>query len=84
MMIRLVWACRKIRVSRTTGKRSESIMSRSTFPAPTLGSWSMSPTRIRVMVSGTAFKRLYMSMMSIMEHSSTISTSPSRGCSSFF
>ena len=75
-MIRLACACRNIRVRRTTGKHSESIMSRRTLPAPTLGSWSISPTRIRVMVSGTAFRRLSISILSIMEHSSTISTSP--------
>ena len=36
--MRLDCACRKILFRRTTGKHSESIKSRSTFPAPTLGS----------------------------------------------
>ena len=36
------------------------------------------------MLSGTAFSRLYISMMSIIEHSSRMSTSPSSGFCSFF
>ena len=82
MMIRLDCACRKMRGSRMTGIFSESMMSRRTFPAPTLGSWSMSPTSTRRMCSGIAFIRLYIRMMSIIEHSSTISASPSSGFSS--
>ncbi|EJW93945.1 hypothetical protein EVA_17943 [gut metagenome] len=58
-------------------------MSRNTFPAPTLGSWSISPTKTTRMEEGIAFIRLFISMMSIMEHSSTISASPSNGFSSF-
>ncbi len=82
MMIRLPWACRKIRLKRTTGIRPEEMISFSTFPAPTEGNWSVSPTMISVICSGMAFNRLYINIMSIMEHSSRMSTSPSSGFSS--
>ena len=44
MMIRLCAACRNTSVSRTTGTAPEAMMSASTWPGPTEGSWSMSPT----------------------------------------
>ncbi len=84
MMMRLVCACRKIRVRRTTGNTPQAIMSRSTFPAPTAGSWSVSPTRSRRMDSGTAFNSAFIRIISIIEHSSTTRTSPSSGFFSFF
>jgi hypothetical protein len=40
-------ACRKTSVSRTTGTAAEPMMSASTWPGATDGSWSTSPTRIR-------------------------------------
>ena len=76
--ILLVRACRKILVSLTTGTTFESIMSLSTFPAPTLGNWSISPTRITLIFFGTAFISEFISTISIIEDSSTINTSPSR------
>ena len=59
------------------------MISRSTFPAPTDGSWSISPTKIRRIPCGIAFKSAFIKTISIIEHSSTISTSPSSGFSSF-
>ena len=46
MMMRLSAACRNTSVSRTTGTAPEPMMSASTWPGPTDGSWSTSPTRI--------------------------------------
>lgn len=43
VMMRLSCACRKIFSSRATPKRPLSIISASTLPAPTGGSWSASP-----------------------------------------
>jgi len=45
-MIALFAAWRKTSVSRQTGSLPESMMSRSTQPVPTEGSWSTSPTRM--------------------------------------
>ena len=44
-------------VSFTTLKLPDSIISRSTFPGPTLGSWSTSPTRISRVPTFTARSR---------------------------
>src|SRR5271166_3537125 len=44
MMIRLAAACRNTSVKRTTGTAPEPMMSVSTCPGPTDGSWSISPT----------------------------------------
>ena len=79
VMIRLAAAWRKIFVSVITGKAPLLMISRSTFPAPTEGSWSASPTRMTRMVSGTAFNSALMSSTSVMELSSTMSASPSSG-----
>jgi hypothetical protein len=46
------------------------------------GSCSMSPTSIRRIDSGTAFNSEFIRMISIIDDSSTISTSPSSGFSS--
>jgi len=43
----LRWACRKIWVRRTRGRVAVASRSRRTSPAPTLGSWSTSPTSSR-------------------------------------
>ena len=82
IMLSLDW--RNISLSRTTGTTSESMISLSTLPAPTEGSWSTSPTRIRVACSGIALSRWYMRIVSIMEASSMTKASASSGfCSSF-
>ena len=83
MMIRPLWACRKIFVSLTTAAQPESMTSRSTLPGPTEGSWSMSPTKMRRILGGTAFSREFSKTASIMDHSSRIKASPSSGLSSF-
>ncbi len=52
-----LWAaCRNTSVRRTTGTASDDMTSASTWPGPTEGSWSMSPTIKRAALSGTAFK----------------------------
>ena len=53
-------------------------MSASTWPGPTEGSWSMSPTIKRAALSGTAFMSACISMMSTMEVSSITNSSQSR------
>ncbi|OPZ61751.1 MAG: hypothetical protein BWY85_02308 [Firmicutes bacterium ADurb.Bin506] len=54
-------------------------MSRSTFPAPTEGSWSASPTKSSLQPGFIALSRLYMRMMSIIDTSSTTTASHSSG-----
>src|ERR1700676_1158434 len=44
MMMRLCAACRNTSVRRTTGIAPDEMTSASTWPGPTEGSWSMSPT----------------------------------------
>ena len=56
-MIRLCAAWRNTSVSRTTGTAPEPMMSASTCPGPTEGSWSTSPTRISAARRGTALSR---------------------------
>src|SRR6516164_5841450 len=82
VMIRLCAACRNTSVSRTTGTAPDEMMSASTWPGPTEGSWSMSPTINREALSGTALKSACISMTSTMEASSTTSRSQSSGLSS--
>jgi len=48
-----------------------------TLPGPTDGNWSTSPTSRRETRRGTAFSRWYMSSISTMEVSSTITASAS-------
>src|SRR3979411_2292713 len=43
-MMRLCAACRNTSVKRTTGTAPDPMMSASTWPGPTEGSWSISPT----------------------------------------
>ena len=57
-------------------------MSRSTLPAPTDGSWSASPVKIRRVPSLTAFSNPSISIKSIIDASSIMITSCSRGFSS--
>jgi hypothetical protein len=54
-MIRLWAACLNTSVSRTTGTAPDAIMSASTWPGPTEGSWSMSPPIRRAALSENAF-----------------------------
>ena len=79
-----LWAAwRKIWVSFTTLKQPESMMSRSTFPGPTLGSWSTSPTNMRRVPTFTARRRECIRLMSTIDISSIMITSASSGFSSF-
>src|SRR5262245_187362 len=82
MMMRLWATCRNTSVRRTTGTAPDAMRSASTWPGPTEGSWSMSPTIKRAALSGTAFKSACISMTSTMEASSTTSRSQSSGLSS--
>ena len=80
-----MWLCaawRKTSVSRATGSTRLSRMSRSTLPAPTLGSWSASPTSTRRVPGRTALSSERMSSRSTMDISSTMTTSAFRGSSS--
>ena len=82
-MIRLSAAWRNISVSRTTGTAAESMMSASTWPGPTDGSWSTSPTRISAARSGTARMSACINGTSTIDVSSTTSRSHVSGFSSF-
>ena len=82
MMMRLCAACRNTSVRRTTGTAPDEITSANTWPGPTEGSWSMSPTSKRAALSGTAFMSACISMTSTMEVSSTTNRSQSSGLSS--
>ena len=84
LTIMSLWAAwRKIFVSFTTGNASDAIISRRTFPGPTLGSWFTSPTRISLVPTFTAFKSEWIRLMSTIDISSMMITSASRGFSSF-
>ena len=76
--IRLSFAWRKISSSTVTGTRPHWISSLNTFPAPTLGSWSGSPTRTVFAPFFSAEKNLPASHISTMENSSTMTKSASR------
>jgi hypothetical protein len=82
VMILLCAAWRNTSVSRTTGTAPEPMMSASTWPGPTEGSWSMSPTISRAACSGTAFSSDCIRSTSTIELSSTTSRSQSSGFSS--
>src|SRR4030088_2738093 len=82
VMMRLCAACRNTSVRRTNGTAPDEMMSASTWPGPTEGSWSISPTIKRAALSGTAFMSACISMTSTMEVSSTTSRSQSSGLSS--
>src|SRR5436190_40169 len=81
-MMRLCAACRNTSVRRTTGTAPDEMTSASTWPGPTEGSWSMSPTTKSAALSGTAFVSDCISMTSTMEVSSTTNRSQSSGLSS--
>src|SRR6202040_2487735 len=81
-MMRLCAACRKTSVRRTTGTAPDEMTSANTWPGPTEGSWSMSPTIKRADLSGTALMSDCISMTSTIEASSTTSRSQSSGLSS--
>src|SRR4030042_1139484 len=66
-------------VSSRTGSLPEAIRSRSTLPGPTEGSWSASPTSSNPAAGGSARRSWYISTVSTMEASSTISRSQPRG-----
>src|SRR6476661_3343119 len=66
-MMGLWAACRNTSVRRTTGTAPDAMMSVSTWPGPTEGSWSMSPTIKRAARYGTAFMSDCISMTSTME-----------------
>ena len=80
-IISLSPACRNIFVSFTTGKQPDEIMSFSTLPGPTLGSWFTSPTRITRVPGTIAFKSAYISGRSTIDISSMMITSASSGFS---
>ena len=77
MLLSRAW--RKMASSRTVATAPESMMSRSTFPGPTEGSWSTSPTSTRWDSGLTALNSTLVSRMSIMEVSSTITRSAGIG-----
>ena len=77
--IRLSIDWRKISVSCTTGNSWEAMRSPSTFPAPTEGSWSQSPTKIRRQPRGRARRTPSNRETSTMESSSTTTASHSKG-----
>ncbi|CCZ95004.1 uncharacterized protein BN495_00271 [Corallococcus sp. CAG:1435] len=54
------------------------IISASTLPAPTLGSWSLSPTSTMRVPFSNAESKLYISVTSTMDSSSTTTTSHGR------
>ena len=58
-------------------------MSLRTFPGPTLGSWSTSPTSISLVPTATALRSEFIILISTIDISSTIITSASNGLSSF-
>ena len=76
-------ACLNIFVSFTTEKHSEEMISFSTLPGPTLGSWFTSPTRITRVPGTIAFRSAYISGRSTIDISSIITTSASSGFSAF-
>ena len=73
--IRLCCACLKISLSLTTGIIPLSIRSPRTFPGPTDGSWSESPTSTSLHPRGRARITLSKIKVSTIETSSTISAS---------
>ena len=78
------WAAwRKIWVSLTVLKCPQSIRSWSTLPAPTLGSWSWSPTRTSLVPGTMALRRASIRKISVIDISSTMITSASRGSDAF-
>ena len=81
--MRLSSACLNISLSLVVCILSLAIMSRRTLPAPTDGSWSASPVNMSRVPVFTASRSPSISMISIIEASSTMMTSCSSGFSSF-
>jgi len=80
--IRLCCACRKISVRRTAAIFPLRMRSEKTFPAPTEGSWSGSPTRIRRQPGFNARSKDIINCKSTIDVSSTIIASMFKGSSS--
>ena len=72
--IRLCAAWRNTSVNRTTGTAPEAMMSASTWPGPTEGSWSTSPTISSAASSGTAASSARISITSIGETATALDT----------
>ncbi len=83
MTMALSRACRKISVSDTAGTTPDRIKWSSTFPGPTEGSWSGSPTSTNRQSPRRAATNAAIRDTSTMEVSSTITASTSRGSSWF-
>ena len=79
VIIMLLLACLNTLLSLIDGNISDAKISPKTLPAPMLGSWSESPTKIMRQESLNAFKRLSKSSASIIEASSIIMTSQESG-----
>ena len=82
VMTRLPAAWRNTSVNLTTGTKLQAMMSASTWPGPTDGSWSTSPTMSSAAPSGTARSSERINGTSTMLASSTTRRSQSSGCSS--
>src|SRR6266487_4284583 len=78
-MIWLLAVWRNTSVRRTTGTAPLAIMSASTWPGPTEGNWSTSPTTSRAAMLGIALSSACISITSTMDVSSMTSRSQSRG-----
>ena len=83
-IIMLSFPCLKISFNLTTLIKSLFIKSLNTFPGPTDGNWSTSPTIITLVPNLIAFNKLFISIISIIDASSIIITSPSNGSPSPF
>ena len=83
-MMALSRAWRKISVRATVSIRPERIRSENTFPGPTEGSWSGSPTITSRQSGFSAARRAAIRGRSTMLISSTMTASASRGSFSFF
>ena len=79
MMIALSCACRNTCCRRTVFSRPLRIMSFSTLPGPTDGSWSTSPTKMILEPRSTARRSACIRPISTMDVSSIIITSASMG-----
>ena len=80
-----LWAAwRNTSLSRTVGTRRLRIRSESRFPAPTLGSWSGSPTSTRRQSSRRAERSADIRVMSTIEVSSTMTASALKGLRSLW
>ncbi len=78
-MTRLVAAWRNTSVKRTTGTAPESMMSARTWPGPTEGSWSTSPTSRSAARFGRAQTRAFTNRTSTIDVSSTTRRSQPSG-----